>query len=146
MKIKRGKNLDDVGVEQIVQVLDGWSGKLTWDLLISAVAGRSGCKYTRQALHRHERISQAFQLRKQTLARSKPQERSPESLSAADVSVLMDRCARLGAENIRLKAENERLLLQFAVWLYNAHTRGLDEDFLNRPLPNIDREVTRIKG
>lgn len=144
--IKRAENLDAATIEQVVQVLDGWAGKLTWDALVTAVAERTGCTYTRQALHRHERIFKAFQIRKQNLSRSKPQQRAPESLSTAEVTTLMDRCARLDAENARLKAENERLLLQFDVWAYNAHTRGLDEDFLNRPLPAIDREVTRIKG
>lgn len=146
MKSKREKNLDDAAIEDVVQVLDGWQGKLTWDLLIKAVAQRTGRTYTRQALHRHQRISEAFQLCKQQVSRSRPlTEKSPERLSADEVKVLIDRCARLEGENARLRVVNERLLLQFEVWLYNAHTRGLDADFLNRPLPSIDREVTRLK-
>ena len=146
MKPKRAKNIDNKVVEAVVQVLDGWTGKLTWDLLITAIAERMGCTYTRQALHRQSRIFEAFKLRKQLLSRSRPTaERTPESLSVAEVNALMQRCGRLEGENTRLRAENERLLLQFVVWAYNAHTRGLDEDFLNRPLPSIDREVTRIK-
>lgn len=146
MKIKRAKNLDDAVIEIIVQVLDGWIGKLTWDLFIKAITERTGCTYTRQALHRHARISEAFRVAKQHLGRSCPiSERAPKSLSIAEITALMDRCVRLEGESARLRAENERLLLQFVVWAYNAHTRGFDEDFLNRPLPSIDREVTRLK-
>lgn len=146
MKSKREKNLDEGVIEGVVQVLDGWQGKLTWDLLIKAVADRTGRVYTRQAFHRHQRIFEAFQVCKQQVSRSRPlTAKSPERLSADEVKVLIDRCARLEGENARLRAVNERLLLQFEVWLYNAHTRGLDEEFLNRSLPSIDREVTRIK-
>lgn len=146
MKSKREKNLDEAAIEEVVQVLDGWQGKLTWDLLVKAVAQRTGRTYTRQAFHRHQRISETFQLCKQQVSRSRPlTEKSPERLSADEVKALIDRCARLEGENARLRVVNERLLLQFEVWLYNAHTRGLDADFLNRPLPSIDREVTRLK-
>lgn len=51
----------------------------------------------------------------------------------------MSRIARLEAENQRLEAENQRLLEQFVVWGYNAHTRGLDKDFLSQPLPRVNR-------
>ena len=56
----------------------------------------------------------------------------------------MERIDRLKAENERLKDENNSLLEQFARWAYNAHTRGLDEDFLNRALMPVDREKTKI--
>lgn len=49
----------------------------------------------------------------------------------------MERIDRLKAEN-----ENNALLEQFARWAYNAHTRGLDEAFLNRALMPVDREKT----
>lgn len=32
------RNLTPSAVEQIVSILDGWSGKLTWDLLIISIA------------------------------------------------------------------------------------------------------------
>jgi hypothetical protein len=54
----------------------------------------------------------------------------------------MQRMARLEAENERLRTENDQLLEQFARWAYNAHTRGLDEKFLNRVLPSVNRGQT----
>ena len=66
--MSRSRNLTPVAIEQIVSILDGWSGKLTWDLLIQSVARRLRGTYTRQALHKHERIRDAFTLRKKTLS------------------------------------------------------------------------------
>lgn len=143
---KRAKNLDDKTVQLLVQMLDGWTGDLSWALFIDAIARKTRCTYTRQALHRHQRILEAFQLRKEYFGkRREGGQRVPESLSVAEIAALIERCDRLTAENIRLKAENERLLAQFNIWAYNAHTRGLGEEFLNRPLPPIDRDTTKLE-
>ena len=69
---RRSKNLGDAEIQQIVEILDGWSGKLTWDLLIDAIELRLCYRYTRQALHKHERIRQAFELKKKDLEDQKP--------------------------------------------------------------------------
>ena len=63
--------LTDDAIEQIVRLLDGWQGKLTWEALIDAIVTRLHCKYTRQALHKHERIRAAYAMRKQTLGKGK---------------------------------------------------------------------------
>lgn len=137
---KRAKNLSDDDIRLVVEVLDGWTGKLSWELLIDAVAKRLGSVYTRQALHKHERIRLAFVGRKQSLAGGA----SETKVKGVPVEVqkALERIARLEAKTARLEAENQRLLEQFARWAYNAHTRGLDEFFLNRPLPFIDRDRT----
>ncbi|KGC61368.1 hypothetical protein AQ915_25855 [Burkholderia pseudomallei] len=145
MTNRRAKNLDDKAIDGIVQILDGWRGKLTWDLLIEAIAQRTKCTYTRQALHRHERILEAYQLRKEDLSvPGAGKQRVPESLSVPEVAALMERCERLEGENARLKAEKERLEIQFDVWAYNAYLKGADEDYLNRPLPEVNRELTKL--
>ena len=137
--VRRGKNLTDDAIEQIVQILDAWTGKLTWEALIEAIVPRLYCRYTRQALHKHERIRAAYALRKETLGGQKESDKTYGSAQLADA---MARIARLEAENRRLAEENERLLEQFVVWAYNAHTRGLDKNFLSQPLPRVDREQT----
>ena len=136
--MSRSRNLTPVAIEQIVSILDGWSGKLTWDLLIQSVARRLRGTYTRQALHKHERIRDAFTLRTKTLSISVGGKKaiSPES------QVTNDRIARLEGENQRLQMENDRLLEHFVRWAYNAYSRGLDEQFLSRPLPAINRQQT----
>ena len=139
---QRAKNLDDNAIEGIVGILDGWSEKLTWEALIETIQARCRVQYTRQALHQHERIKQAFRVTKDRLS-SAPVSLKSFPLSGLEVQALTERFKRLEAENSRLKLENERLLEQFVVWAYNAHIRGLDLEFLNRPLPHVDRDQTR---
>ena len=141
--VRRGKNLTDDAIEQIVRILDGWEGKLTWELLNDVIVTRLHCKYTRQALHKHERIRAAYALRKESLGGQKDVAVSRGSGPLADA---MARIARLESENLRLEAENQRLLEQFVVWAYNAHTRGLDKEFLSQPLPRVNRGQTVPKA
>lgn len=135
----RARNIDNEVIAVIVRILDGWTGKLSWELLIDAIERRTYARYTRQALHKHERIKAAFSQRKKAIAKAQgidPNADSPE-LQAA-----LERIARLEGENARLRSENETLLGQFACWAYNAHTRGLDQGFLSRPLPSVNRDQT----
>jgi hypothetical protein len=139
MKTKRSRNLGDQDVQTIVGLLDGWSGPLTWNLLIDAVYARLHSKYTRQALHKHARIRIAFEVRKKNLQAGEPQVRG-----SVQVQKALERISRLEAENQRLQIENERLLEQFARWAFNAYVRGIGESELNRPLPEIDRRQTPV--
>jgi regulator of replication initiation timing len=140
---KRAKNLDDADITQIVEMVDGWSGKLSWEMLIDAIEERSYMRYTRQALHKHERIGQAYSQRKKSLSQQGV-EKDISNLSP-ELQVAQQQLSRLTAENSRLKAENERLLEQFVRWAYNAYSRNIDKEFLNQPLPSIDRDVTKQK-
>lgn len=136
---RRSRNLNDADVADIVAILDGWSGKLSWDLLIDAVEARKFGRYTRQALHKHERIALAFVARKKALTQgsgSVPETESPE------LKMALERLTRAEREVERLNRENRLLLEQFARWAYNAHGRGLGKDFLDRPLPAVSREQT----
>ena len=139
MKGKRSKNIGDQEIQIIVGILDGWSGPLTWNLLIDAVKSRLHCRYTRQALHKHERIRVAFELRKKNADAAEQRPRGSVQIQKA-----MERIARLEAENQRIQKENELLLEQFARWSYNAYVHGLGEADLNRPLPEIDRRQTPV--
>lgn len=140
MAIQRSKNLTDKYIEEVVAILDGWKGRLTWSLLIDAIELRLHQKYTRQALFKHVRIRDAYTQRKRAL-----QDNSDED-STVDVSpeiqALMQRLVRLEAENARIKNENNNLLQQFAIWAYNASFKGLDESFLSNPLPFMSRGQT----
>jgi hypothetical protein len=133
---KRSKNLDEAGIKEIVEILDGWSGKLTWDLLIDAIKLRTYNEYTRQTLHKHERIRNAFELKKQAIADNQD---SVRSVGSPELQKALERIARLEAENKRLESENSQLLEQFVRWAYNASTRELDQNFLNKPLPPVNR-------
>ena len=136
-------HLSDKDIESIVKIIDGWSRseKLTWDNLILVVQVRLFRKYSRQALSRHERIKRAYALKKRFLRTGAD---SKTEFKSVELQKAMERIERLKAENERLKDENNSLLEQFARWAYNAHTRGLDEAFLNRALMPVDRERTKI--
>lgn len=138
-----GSHLSDKNIETIVKIIDGWSknDKLTWDNLILAAQMRLHHKYSRQAFSRHDRIKSAFTLKKRLLSNASASGREFKSVEMQKAMELID---RLKSENGRLKAENNSLLEQFARWAYNAHTRGLDEKFLNKPLMPVDRDRTKI--
>lgn len=134
---KRARNLDDLSIEKIVEILDGWnSPKLTWELLIEQIFLRLRTRYTRQTLNNHVRIKAAFVARKKALLRCDPKTFKVDSPQD-------QRIARLEAENMRLKRENNDLLEQFNRWVYNGYLKQMDSrmrDFMNQPLPPIDRE------
>lgn len=60
-----------------------------------------------------------------------------------DLRIAKEAIARLEAENSRLKMENDRLLEQFARWAYNAYSKGVPEEVLNRPLPPTEMPNSR---
>jgi hypothetical protein len=142
MSRARAKNISDDDIAAIVSILDGWSGKLGWDLLIAAIERRNGSSYSRQALDKHERIKQAFVQRKKALAGNDGAARvvgSPELRAASE------RIQRLTAENARLIKENNSLLEQFVRWAYNANIAGLGIELLNAALPSVDRNQSDKK-
>lgn len=141
--MKRARNLRDQDIARIVEILDGWTGKLTWESLIEEIEKRLFSTYTRQALHKHPRIKDAFALRKDAL--SKTAGTAPKTVESPELQLALDQIERLKSTCERLEAENQRLLEQFVTWAYNAHTRGLDEAFLSRPLPPVNRQQTPLK-
>lgn len=145
----RSRNLTDVDIASIVGLLDGWKGPLTWDGLIEAISKRLGARYTRQTLSKHPSIQNGFNLAKSRHSASQNGlgNHGPNlvGLSEAEAMIFSERFERLSAECDRLKLENKQLLEQFVVWAYNAHIRGLDEVFLNRPIPEVNRARTKLK-
>lgn len=136
----RSPNLDDATIERIVQILDGWSGKLSWKLFIEAITLQLHLSYARQTLNNHERIRSGFVARKKELT---GKERKSINFESPELQLATQRIQHLEVEIARLTRENNTLLEQFARWAYNASTRQLDLDFLNKPLPLINRDKTR---
>ena len=138
MRHRRSRNLDDAAISEIVGIVDGCTGPLTWQLLIEAIDERTRVRYTRQALNNHERIKLAFSVRRESLKATggpmRVKTANPELAASLEVN------ARREAEIERLKAENARLLEQFVRWSYNANNRGVGEEVLNRPLPDVNRD------
>lgn len=138
--MRRSRNITPADLDRIVGILDGWSGKLTWDLLLESILKHLRVSYTRQTLSNHERIKNAFNLRKRVLAGKAGE--TPAKSVPPEVKVLQDRVARLEGENERLNMENNKLIERFATWSYNAHLKGVSQDMLNKPLPSVNRDVT----
>lgn len=136
----RARNLSDADVAAIVSILDGWNGSLSWGELIDVVERRLRVRYTRQALHKHVRIADAFSLRKESLRGDSGA--ADRVAGSPELQAAIERIARLEAANLRLEAENNRLLEQYARWIYNANTRGVSIEALSQPLPSIDRGRT----
>jgi type I restriction-modification system DNA methylase subunit len=139
-KHNRSENLTDEHIEKIVKILDGWSTKLTWNKLIDEVEFRNKNKYTRQALAKHQRIKDAYNLTKDRV--SDGVKELPNMSS--EVAALVQKVKRLEAENERLNFENEVLLAQFARWAYNSHSKGVTKEMLDKPLTPVDRGATKV--
>lgn len=142
MRKPRAEDLNEERIEVILATLDAWQGKLTWDLLIDAVATKTGQRYSRFTLAEYPGIANAFAVRKRVVrekAGSRP-------LSARDERV-QDALERARVQRVRadrLQAENQRLLEQFVVWATNAERKGVTMSMLNAPLPKPPRD--RSKG
>lgn len=131
------KHLKDRDIERVVELLDGWKEKLTWEDLCDACEPVIGTRPSRQTLAKYPRIKNAFKECKKRLKERAREASTPDTLAQA-----AQRIERLQNENERLKRENQELLEQFVVWQYNAYVNGLTDVDLNKPLPSIDRERT----
>jgi hypothetical protein len=126
----RSKNISDETIDLIVQLLDGWASKLTWDHLISAIDFRINQHYTRQALSNQTKIKQAYDKAKQRLQSNKQSNKMQVNQ--------LDKLKQVELENYKLKDQNHELLAQCARWTYNAYLLGISIDELDRPIQEIN--------
>jgi hypothetical protein len=121
-----GDRLKGHDVARIVEELKGWSGKITWKMVVSAIAQRwLKRQFSRQALEANVDIYRAYREAKKRVRDG----RSPEKPKP-----LADRVMTLQGENLRLRAENDALLETFVTWMLNAKDRGVGLDELEAPL------------
>lgn len=135
---RRSPNLTPDRVEMIVEQIRSWEGRLTWPALIASIATKFHAHYTRQALFKHDRIRIAYEAhrnRQRTTERTGSRRPISATLNAA-----LERIQRLEQENLELRTREKLLLEQFHRWAYHASTRGLTGDFLDRPLPPLNRK------
>lgn len=138
---RRARVIDDDVIEVVLHILDGWKGKLTWELLIAAIKASISAHYTRQALSGHTRISEAFVLRKKGLAKEVGKLPSGD----ARTNGYLETIARLKVANQRLEAEVNNYREMFIRWTFNAQGKNLTAEFLNRPMLPPDRNATKEK-
>ena len=142
MKKKRAPDLTDERIAIVLETLDMWKGKLTWELLLDAVETSTRHRYSRFTFAEYPEIANAFSFKKDSLrgtlprARGEPRdERVRAAIAQAD---------RYKAKAARLEAENQLLSEQFVTWATNAERKGVTTDMLNAPLPKPGRD--RSKG
>ncbi|MCG9738297.1 hypothetical protein L1D32_09035 [Shewanella insulae] len=128
------RHLTDKDIYDIVEILDDWpvESKLSWDRLVMAIEQKLRFSTTRQTLQKHKRIKSAFDEVKALLsgAGTVKKQTLPPSLKVA-----AERIESQERKIQRLEQENQQLLEQFHVWLYNAYAAGISLDKLNSPLP-----------
>ena len=124
-----GKRLTDDAIDTAVRLLDGWSGKLTWDVYLSVLAVDLGHRYTKAAMLRHSRVKLAWEAAKSRVRKIEG------SHGSVGLKMAQKRIDELTDRVERLKLENEQLLEQFLRWSYNAYAAGLSPEELDRPLP-----------
>lgn len=134
------KHLTSKDIDVLVNLIDVWEGKLTWEALCEEGAKLIGARPTRQTLNAHGKIKAAYLGRKAQLKSGFIPSKRPASLSIAE-----QRIRRLEAENNRLKEENDRLLEQFIRWQYNAYKHGMSKEKLDASLPSIDRDSSETR-
>lgn len=131
--------LTDQNIDKAVEILDGWVGKLTWDLYLAVLAVEIGHKYTKAAMLRHPRIRATW-----NHAKDRSQDEAPaRGRGNAALAQSAKRIRELEQRVERLKRENNQLLEQFVRWAHNATRRGLSQQDLDKPLPVAIRKETR---
>jgi len=142
MKKPRAPALTEQRLQVVIETLDGWAGKLTWDLLLDAVEKATGIRYSRFTFAEYPEIANAFLLKKTSLRgtwKGEPSQPRDERLRAA-----LQQLDRYKAKVERLEQENQLLLEQFVTWATNAERKGVTVAMLNTPLPKPQRD--RSKG
>ena len=128
--------LKDADIARAVRLLDGWTGKLTWDRYLAVLATEIGHLYTKPAMHKQPRIIAAWEGTKSRLAGARAEVGAVRDGDAA-IAAATRRVDRLRAENARLEQENRDLLERFQRWAFNATRAGLTPERLDAPLPAI---------
>ena len=148
--------------ETILVIIDGWTGKLSYDLLSEKLQTELGLKRkpSRFTLQKYDEIKHAFDLKKKELSKKKLAKiedakllfENSDKLSDlisnlgnddATIAELIKQVEKLEKENVRLSSENKRLnsqndilLERFARWQYNL--QKMDNVDLNKLASTID--------
>lgn len=135
------KHLTDQDIEDVVGILDEWSpdSKLTWDELVKAAFQDCVINTTRQTLQKQIRIKRAYSEVKKITSGVKSTVGAANGSLPPSLRIAAQRLDKKNREIERLKKENNELLEQFHVWMYNAHRHGVTLEQLNEPLPSKDK-------
>ncbi|MCW2393798.1 MULTISPECIES: hypothetical protein [unclassified Sphingobium] len=133
-------HLSPADIDQAVDMLKGWSSKLTWDLFLRTLAMElpHGHVYSKVAMLKHERIKSAWSEARQRLAdevRAVGEKGHGRTVVAALRAKLDEARKDLSEERRR----NNELIEQFKRWQYNAERHGIKYSQLDAPLQRPSR-------
>jgi predicted nuclease with TOPRIM domain len=140
-----GKHLSQKDVHDITNLIDDWKGpKFTWELLCKQITNKLGFKTTRQTLPEYKSIDEAYKLQKKRIKNKK----EDKPFKPRSAQYYIDENEKLKLKVERLEKENSSLKEQFILWMYNANSRNVGIDILNKPLPSVDKnsEQKKIDG
>jgi len=141
MKKARAPDLTEELLRIVIDTIDAWKGKLTWDTLIGAVEAATGHRYSRFTFAEYPQVADAFALKKDALRGTWTGE--PSQPKDARVRAAIEQADRYRFKVERLESENQLLLEQFVTWAVNAERKGVTMDMLNAPLPKPDRDRSK---
>lgn len=144
MKKNRAPDLTEERIAIVLETLDTWKGKLTWESLLDAVETSIGCRYSRFTFAEYPEIANAFALKKEFLRGTLPRPRGEPNDER--VRAALAQADRYKAKAERLEAENQLLSEQFVMWALNAERKGVTMDMLNAPLPKPGRDQTKVRN
>ncbi len=129
------RRLTDTDIALAVRLLDGWTGKLTWERYIALLTTElNGARYTKPGLRKQPRILNAWEMARKRLEGSLKTAGEPSNGDAA-VAHLRQMVQRLRNENERLEQENHDLLERFQRWSHNAAMdKGMTPEQLDRDI------------
>lgn len=139
MKKGSGARLNAERIKEAILLLDGWTGRLTWDLYLRTLSKQIHRLYTRAAMLRNSDIRTAWELAKR---RAGDHEGGHGSVGMAQ---MREQVRELRNAVDRLEAKEKALLLQYLTWTQNAANHGLSIDQLSRPLPLNDRDIRNAR-
>jgi len=124
-----------------LNLLDKWTGKLTWNEYVKKLGEELGTTVTPGAIKKHEKIQAAFTSKKKTL---KDKVESSGLSGNATIDSLIAENESLESKVRRLEDELNLYKEQFVRWQHNLYMMpGVDMDALNatidKPLVAVDR-------
>ena len=129
------RRLTDTDIALAVRLLDGWTGKLTWERYIALLTTElNGARYTKPGLRKQPRILNAWQMARTRLEGSLE---TAGEISNGDAAVvhLRQMVRHLRNEIATLKQENHDLLERFQRWSHNAAMdKGMTPEQLDRDI------------
>lgn len=129
-------HLSTKDIDLAVTLLKGWSSKLTWEIYLRTLAMElgHGHVYSKVAMLKHETIKEAWQQARDRIAAEAKEvgERGHGTTVVATLRKMLDQTK----SDLALEREkNDKLILQFKRWQFNADRHGLKRSQLDAALP-----------